>query len=483
MKQLFIILIVLIAIPAVYAEVYIDGFSKQNYNLGEKLQVNGYVLEDGAVQGIFKMDLVCNETVPVFFNLINLEANERYDFSQTIPLRNSMVGDCYISAILEENSVLVSSENSDTITVSDKLNLTVRTNKERYLPNEEVVISGDVNTVNAQIVGKGNIVVSIDGKRYNGEITDGWYSYTLNLPENVKGGEHNIVIDSEDVYGNRGSTDAKINVESVVKSINLEISSLMYKPGDLVKFIPHVYDQAADEIDRNVVFEFVDKDGNVKNVYNINTNEEYGFKLDSIAAPGEWTIRVRDDAVIGKEIITVDAVKQIDTWLENETLYAKNTGNVDYNDEIEIDLKGDKTYQIRKTKLIKPGQTVSIDLSTDVPSGNYDIVVPSNNLITGNVVFGDGKSTSKTAGYVVVGFLFLFLIYMVVKRSGNSERNRRREILEGKRMKKKLTEQVPKPRFGYSEPKVNEKDMKHWIEKATGEKKDNSQKGIFDMFK
>jgi len=472
-------------IPVAYADIYIDSFSKQNYNLGEEIGVNGYVLQSGAVQGIFKMDFVCNQSTPVFFNLINLEPDEKYDFSQTFPLRKSMVGDCYVSVKLEEDS-LISSKESDTVQVSNELKISVRTSKITYFPREGVVVSGDVETINGNIVAKGNVVVEIDGRKYNGEINEGLFSYTLNLPEDVTGGEHNIFISAEDNYGNLGSGEIKISVESVVTNINLEVGNLVYKPGEDVSLTAHVYDQAGDSMDSSIVFELVDPNGNVKEVRNIASNQEFTFKIEDMSVPGGWILRAREGTVVEEEIITVDILKKVDMWLVNNTLFVKNIGNVDYEDTIEVDLKGEKMYQLSKTQLIKPGQTIEFDLSDDVPSGEYEVVVPSNNLITGNVVLGSGKAgLNKNAGYFVVGILFLFLIYMVAKRGGSSSsdgRLRQREIMEGRKMREKLTQPVKKPRFGFSERKINESDMKHWVEKATGEKKDDN-KGLFDVFK
>src|SRR3989338_6800539 len=102
MKRLFLILTMLFPIPVIYADISLDGIGKQSYNLGDSIDISGYVLENNAVEGILKMDLICGESVPVYFNLINLMADDRYSFSQTIPVRKSMVGECYLDVKLTD---------------------------------------------------------------------------------------------------------------------------------------------------------------------------------------------------------------------------------------------------------------------------------------------------------------------------------------------------------------------------------------------
>ena len=485
MNKLVTLLLVLIVIPAVYADIKLDGFSKLNYNLGDNIDVNGYVIESAEVQGILKMELVCNETVPVYFNLINLGVNERYGFSQTVPIRESMVGECYLSVKLEEDDRVVSEADSEIISISNELRLDAVTNKINYDPGEEVVVSGSVETSNGNIVDKASVVVEVDGRKYNEEVSNGMFENVFNLAYDVKSGEYNILVSVEDDFGNIGEGEISIKVESVVSKIEVDIDRLMFKPNEEVSFIPKVYDQADELMTESVVFELVN-DNEVKDVVNVNSDEEYRFKLDEFASPGVWVIRLRNGDVVKEQEITVDEVKEIKMWLGNSTLFVKNIGNVDYNDEIEVDLKGDKTFKITKTRTIIPGQTVSIDLEDEVPDGEYEVVTPGN-LVTGNVVLGTGEgkvNVTKTAGYVVLGILFLFLIYMVARRGkkGNVV-NREREKKEGKKMLEKLKTPQKKPRFGFSEPKVNEGDIKHWVEKATGEKQNDDKKGLFEMFK
>jgi len=73
----------------------------------------------------------------------------------------------------------------------------------------------------------------------------------------------------------------------------------------------------------------------------------------------------------------VETVKQLSMHYENEAVIVENIGNVDYDDETTIMLESDnKKYLINKKIELKPGETLSIELSKEVPYGFYDIILP-----------------------------------------------------------------------------------------------------------
>ena len=62
---------------------------------------------------------------------------------------------------------------------------------------------------------------------------------------------------------------------------------------------------------------------------------------------------------------------------ENGIVTVKNSGNVQYNDEVTIVAESeDDKYLINKKIKLEPGETIVIDLSKEVPQGTYDIILP-----------------------------------------------------------------------------------------------------------
>ena len=489
MKRLFWILTILFVIPMVYADISLDGIGKQSYNLGDNIDISGYVLENKAVEGILKMDLVCGESVPVYFNLINLLADDKYSFSQTIPVRKSMIGECYLSVKLTDSkNNVVSEKDSEKISVSDKLNVAVKVNKVDFLPGEEVVIDGAVDASSGKVIDKANVVFDFNGKRYNGEIDDkGIFNNSFSLADNIKSGEHKIIVYVEDPYGNTGNSEIKISIASVITKIKINLNKIVFEPREQLVITPNVYDQADDLINGNVVLELDDPNGKAE-IKNINGNSEFKFSFDQFVIPGMWTVKVKDGEVVSEEKITVNEVRDIDTELNGSILFITNIGNVDYNDIIKLDLNGKKSYQVNKEVSIKPNQTIVIDLEEEeIPGGQYQVASPGN-MITGNVVLTSktGQTITETAGYIILSVIILFIVYTFVKKKKVKEDFRKIQRLDGKRAADKIRKvKYPQTttRFGYPVPKVNESDMKHWIDKATNDtpkKEDKSGFGIFD---
>ena len=267
------ILTILFAIPVVYADISLDGIGKQSYNLGDSIDISGYVLENNAVEGILKMDLVCGESVPVYFNLINLMADDRYSFSQTIPVRKSMVGECYLSVKLTDSkNNVVSERDSEKISISDKLNVAIKVNKFDFLPGELVSIDGAVDASSGKIVDKASVVFDFNGKRYNGEIdNNGLFNNSFNLADNIKSGEHRVIVYVEDPSGNTGNSEIRIKVASVITKIKINTNKIVFEPGEELVITPNVYDQADELVNGNVVLELVNPDGKTESK-NINGN-------------------------------------------------------------------------------------------------------------------------------------------------------------------------------------------------------------------
>ena len=93
-----------------------------------------------------------------------------------------------------------------------------------------------------------------------------------------------------------------------------------------------------------------------------------------------------------------------------------------YFDNIILEIKSPddgEEFKIIKDTLLKPNQTIIVDLNHEAPGGNYDVSV-GGNLITGNVILeGSGIENLKknyTAGYFALVFVFLFLIFIVVSK-------------------------------------------------------------------
>src|SRR3989338_4484427 len=105
--------------------------------------------------------------------------------------------------------------------------------------------------------------------------------------------------------------------------------------------------------------------------------DSVNYELTSDALPGLYKIISKIEDINEETGFEVETVKQLSMHYENEAVIVENIGNVDYDDETTIMLESDnKKYLINKKIELKPGETLSIELSKEVPYGFYDIILP-----------------------------------------------------------------------------------------------------------
>ena len=80
-------------------------------------------------------------------------------------------------------------------------------------------------------------------------------------------------------------------------------------------------------------------------------------------------------------MITILPYPKIEMNIIGYTVIVKNVGNVKYNNETTIVVeKENKTYLINKKIKLDVGEESIIDLSKDVPSGNYTVTLPAETI-------------------------------------------------------------------------------------------------------
>ena len=65
MKLWWLFIITLLILPGVSAIINVDGPSRDVFNLGDKIDIKGYVLETSDTSGLFKLILSCKTSLPL----------------------------------------------------------------------------------------------------------------------------------------------------------------------------------------------------------------------------------------------------------------------------------------------------------------------------------------------------------------------------------------------------------------------------------
>lgn len=483
---IYLVLGILVIPLAIAKDINIESFSTVDYNLGDRIGLSGSVLVDENIYARLNINLVCdNNNILVYSKPDFFEADETYDFLDDVYVVEDMVGDCYFwIKLLNDDAGLIDQKTSEKIHVKKELDIDVEIDTLNKNPGATVEIDGNVKKSNGIELEKGNLSIIIDNVRYIGKVIEGKFSYDLTLEDDIKSGKHIIYIFVEDGKGNEGKEEFEIVVNAIPTEIKIETNSKTFKPKDILELKVKVYDQAEDLISKGVNVDLYNSDNFLE--YNVNkkTNEEIEFRLPDFALPGSWKIKaVSGELKIEKEIYIEEVIDK-EIKLEGEIVIVRNTGNVNFYEELEINLISDgKEYNIIKKTSLKPNQTMIIDLTKEVPAGDYNVNI-AGGTITGSVVLEKGVIISKGTkwvGYGAMIFVLVFLMFMVFNKGKSRVVNRREKArIEGR---KRLEELKKIPKKSKIEKGPTKEDVDYLIKKVQqDEDKKDRDSGLFNMF-
>lgn len=477
--------IFLLGVNVVFAGIDIDRLDRYEYNLGEKVDIGGDILFDEAIFGALEISLNCeNSSTPVYYALVDIKAGEVFPFGYDVPTRENFTGNCKLVLNVYRDNDKYEKE-SEAFKISNELKVDVVTNVLVVKPGEEVIISGNARKLNGEVITNGDVVLTIDDNTKNFVLGDDTFEYILTLISDIKSGKHNVALSITDLFGNKGEDKTSFRVMSVPRKVELDVGS-SYKPGDFAQGTVRLYDQAGDLINtETVVMEVYNPLNNFDQTKTFAINEPFNFELEEFAMPGEWKIKVMTGGLVAEKTFNVEEVKSKEIWLEGKTLFVRNTGNVDYNDPIEINLEGVSDVGLIKTTSLKPNQTVMINLDKEVDyTGEYNVNVKDYPAITGNVVLVGKKSfRSAILGWAALTFVAIFIIAMSLRVSRKVAKKKRLKELE----ERDVTVLARKEDFRESETK--KEDIKYLINKVkkenpikTDEKRSSSDRSMFRIF-
>src|SRR3989344_3759971 len=106
MKKGLLVILLLLFVPSVLASVMINQLSQSVYNLGDTVQLSGYVSRESSFDGFLELRSVCNATILDFPKVpVSLTAGQKKYFPDElvlpkITISNAMEGTCHIEALL-----------------------------------------------------------------------------------------------------------------------------------------------------------------------------------------------------------------------------------------------------------------------------------------------------------------------------------------------------------------------------------------------
>ncbi len=403
-KKVFFLILLLI--PIAYAEVDIN-IGSGTFNLGDKIAVSLSVIETYDVTNAFiRADMECSsDNLEILSVTKSLEKDyrENINFDDVLATKN-MLGKCRIRAIVRD-----SERNTIDNTISKEFtitnNLKIECSSTEALPGKKVEITCTARKISDELISEGTAYLNYRRYEFSTAIGDGTFAFKVMIKNDTPSGINKAAIKVEDNLGNYADIIVEFDVIAIPSSIETRINSDTFKPGDKLEITPIIYDQVSEVIPEKIKVDLLDPEDNLLISKEINSSESISYSFDSFSSPGTYKIASSSLGLIDEKKIIVEAMKNIDMNYDKQKVTVKNIGNIRYEEEITIILENNhERYLINKRIRLSPGESQVIDLSKEVPKGNYDIILPKdvvNNSVTENLKnqnIDDNRSLLKKAG-------------------------------------------------------------------------------------
>lgn len=378
-KSCLLFLIAILVIPAVFADVTI--ITDQNiYNIENRIKVSASILQDNNFEGLLKLTVSCeNYKLQYFLTPVSLESNFRTAVNvPEVAVASPMIGDCNIKGSLETyDNTFVQEQQSNRFSVTNQLSVLPVNSKITSLPGETIQITGILNEVFGNNVLKAQAKISLDGNSYEINAVDGKFNLTIELPKNIRSGEHTIEISASDAKDNNGNSSIKLEITAVPSYIKTHLGADKLQPGSEIEIISSLYDQADDLVNASLDLELTSPSGNKVFRKVVQSNEKIDYEFSQYAEPGDYLLASAYKNLLTQASINITAIRDVKVKYENETVFIENIGNVLFEDALTFILDSEsKKYPITKKVRVEAGKMLSLDLSKEVPFGVYDIIVP-----------------------------------------------------------------------------------------------------------
>ena len=422
---------VLLLLPLVSAEILISQ-PENIYNLDDELSISITLNPNNRVIDELIVDIVCdNRTVKIYEVQHNLNVGEvrevNIDYILTRSKIGFLVGECRLAADYGVDRAF-----SQNFELSDGIDIDLDLKIGRFNPGDEVRVSGDALKLNGEkVVGFIEIRVDDVGVAISKTVYEGEFTFNFTLPEDSPAGKHlmNVRVYEKDSSGetsNEGNITKSIEINQILKKLEINTAFLSVSPGEELTFSVTPYDQAEYEIKREISIIIYEPGDFVFLKKLINAGEENTIKINLGDAPGYWKIEARAGDVSVRKLFYVEDNEEALFSLINNTLIITNVGNVLYKKAVEISIGS--AVEIKHLSL-DVGETQKFRLFA--PDGTYLIrvkdgdkeAVLGNTLLTGKVIGvtevreGILASFSNPLLWILGIFLLtLIIVYVYLKK-------------------------------------------------------------------
>jgi hypothetical protein len=388
----------------------------ETYSLGDRIYID-VVVVPASVRGFFEINLFCkNDSVSLYKIPAepSFSAGEEQAISTIAPLYKSyignLLGECYISASLNEDKVL-----TNAFVISDEVILDVGLDKKSYNPGESITLTVDALKSNGHLL-EGFLEAS-NATDFTKEIIGGHAEEVFAMPETAEAGTYflNLFVydrgENNEIL-NHAEESVLIKINQVASFIQTSLSELEITPGQDLTLSIDIFDQSGKNMQGSVLITLVSPEDEEKQI-TINSGEFGKIHFPTNAEAGIWKIFSSFSDIGEESEFEVKELQKAEFEFLDSILIIKNIGNTVYNKTVSIRI-GD---EIQKLENLRIGVGEEKRFNLKAPNGEYDVLVGDEEtqaerrlLLTGKAVsINDLDSGALFRNYPII-WVFIILI-------------------------------------------------------------------------
>lgn len=374
---LLLFLAMLLVVPSAFAAMQVTA-DEEAYNIEDEISLNVTIKQDTSFKGFLRLELQCSNSsdFPFYLTPLTVEQGALQAISTALPAADSMKGECVVQALLNNgNGNTVEQQQSGKFLVTNHLSGAMHLDKDVYKAGESVYIAGQLQKASGEDFA-GTIDIYFDSKHIASIPVSGRVSYELHLSEHELGGTHYIKVAAQGP--NALEQELRLFVESEIKDIIVDIKEPSYNPGEIVKALLLLKDQAGVAVPGVISLDIIAPHNNWLGTFKADSNVVFTYALPQQAEPGNYTISATYNALLKEVHFTVKELKQLGFDVKDNFITITNTGNVIYDDTVELYLEStEKKYIFSKEIQLAPGASTAVELYKEVSDNTYTVTIPA----------------------------------------------------------------------------------------------------------
>lgn len=425
-KILAFLVLAFFLISFVSASVEFSKEPNEIYNLEDYVKATLKFEKDEGVASVVSVNLICGDKVNELYKeflLFDEEKTKQIVAPLITQLIDGAIGNCYLGVNFDGEEKLT----SEVFKISKLLKIKLDIEEDEYLPGDSYLFSGNVKKENGA-PSNGFLEGNFDNKKISAVVKDGKFSFDLNFDDDFKSGEHHFNLtayekDSQDVITNEGRNLETIKVKQIPKSVEILLEKDKLIPGEVLKGKVILHDQSGTSMKAKAYLKLEDYLGSVLVKVEVDTEEDFEYQTNITQLPILWTLAVYSEELINRVDVEVISYPHVSIDFVNETLVVTNTGNVFFNDSIEVQI-GETAVKVP----ISLGMGESEQYVLTAPNGEYVVVVDGverTMSLTGNAVsvekLGDVVFQIHPLIWLFIILVFAFVAYLAFRKGRPKE--------------------------------------------------------------